>query len=339
MMVKNSPHKFNHHHFEMMSSIDNSRNEMSMGSTTASLGMDVDASKCYQKRRKSEITSVTVKKSKTTERAVAQNDLASLQLPFPWKLYQLLEDSEMNGTQHIVSWLPEGDAFAVHKPEDFSKRIMSSYFRLDTYQSFTRELQRYGFNNVDSIRVPCEEDAFFHPRYLRKDKSNCLSLRRKATFKAPTKKRMSSPLKTKPSPTSDGSLSPLKRQASSWQGVLNRLTDGGLEHKQELDHSRSNFSIMRVPQTTNDMMDDLLLRFNTSDEAILSNYADIVDELESHHIADDRSTESAPASLGSSCSRDWFSNLEQLYERNQPTAAVHVLEPRSIEEMILLGHT
>jgi hypothetical protein len=309
-----------------------------MGSTKTFLGMDVHASKCHQKRRDSEITPVAVKKSKTTERAVAQNDLASLQLPFPWKLYQLLEDSEMNGTQHIVSWLPEGDAFAIHKPEDFSKRIMNSYFRLENYQSFTRELHRYGFNKVDSTRVSYEEDAFSHPRYLRQDKSNCLSLRRKATFKAPTKKRMSVPLKTKLSPTEDTSLSPLKRQASSWQGVLNRLTDGILEHKQELDHSRSNFSIMRVPQTADDM-DDLFLRFTTSDEAILSDSAEIVDELESHHIADDRSTKSAPASLDSSYSRDWFSNLEQLYERNQPIAVVHVLEPRSIEEMLLLSHT
>lgn len=71
---------------------------------------------------------------------IAKNNLASLPLPFPWKLYQLLEDSENNGTENIISWLPEGESFAVKKPNEFAKDMMSLYFRLGSYQSFTREV-------------------------------------------------------------------------------------------------------------------------------------------------------------------------------------------------------
>jgi hypothetical protein len=137
---------------------------------------------------------------------IIKNNLASLPLPFPWKLYQLLEDSEKNGTQNIISWLPEGESFAVRKPPDFAKTMMSSYFRLGSYQSFIREvssirtngttfpqtffcsnillflfilqLDRYGFRRINSDN---EEGVFQRPRYLRQDKSSCLSLRRKCT--------------------------------------------------------------------------------------------------------------------------------------------------------------
>jgi hypothetical protein len=39
----------------------------------------------------------------------ASTNLANLPLPFPYKLYAMLEDSERNGAASVISWLPDGE--------------------------------------------------------------------------------------------------------------------------------------------------------------------------------------------------------------------------------------
>lgn len=59
---------------------------------------------------------------------------------FPYKLLQVLEEAERDGNTHIVSWLPHGKAFKVHKPEEFTSMIMQKYFRQSHFKSFTRQV-------------------------------------------------------------------------------------------------------------------------------------------------------------------------------------------------------
>ena len=68
-------------------------------------------------------------------------DLLHVRLPFPWKLHQLLDDVENDGNEHIISWLPDGKGFKVHRPTDFTKLILHSYFRQTKYKSFTRQVR------------------------------------------------------------------------------------------------------------------------------------------------------------------------------------------------------
>jgi hypothetical protein len=65
--------------------------------------------------------------------------------PFPSKLHDLLEDVEKEGPKRdIVSWLPDGKAFKVHKPIDFCKTIKKNYFEQSQYKSFTRQVSLAG---------------------------------------------------------------------------------------------------------------------------------------------------------------------------------------------------
>ena len=61
-------------------------------------------------------------------------------MPFPWKLYQLLEDATPNQYDHIVSWSADGTSFRVHKIEEFTNTIMKDYFRQKHFKSFTRQV-------------------------------------------------------------------------------------------------------------------------------------------------------------------------------------------------------
>lgn len=79
--------------------------------------------------------------SDRSESKIQSTDYTSLKVPFPWRLWQLLEDSEKNGTQSIVSWLPDGDGFTIFKPVVFTSTIMKVYFTLTCYESFTHEVR------------------------------------------------------------------------------------------------------------------------------------------------------------------------------------------------------
>ena len=71
-------------------------------------------------------------------------------LPFPYRLHHMLEDAEKHGKQDIVSWMPFGRSFKVHKPERFVKEVASVYFNLKQYKSFKRQLHNYGFTKIES---------------------------------------------------------------------------------------------------------------------------------------------------------------------------------------------
>ena len=57
---------------------------------------------------------------------------------FPYLLYRLLIDAESNGFTEIVSFLPHGRAFAVHKRFMFEEMVMPMYFSNKQFSSFRR---------------------------------------------------------------------------------------------------------------------------------------------------------------------------------------------------------
>jgi hypothetical protein len=67
-------------------------------------------------------------------------DKSDSTLPFPFKLHALLEEAEDCGTDHMISWLPSGEAFKIHSPVLFEESVMDKYFRQTKLKSFTRQL-------------------------------------------------------------------------------------------------------------------------------------------------------------------------------------------------------
>jgi hypothetical protein len=67
------------------------------------------------------------------------------EIKFPFRLHQVLEESEKQGFTHILSWLPEGDGFRILDPTAFAKNIMPRYFSMNHYKSFQRQLSLYSF--------------------------------------------------------------------------------------------------------------------------------------------------------------------------------------------------
>ena len=94
---------------------------------------------------------------------------------FPRKLYRLLEETQVAGQSHIVSFTQFGKAFRVHDPPTFAKEIAPNYFRHNQYHSFQRNLSNYGFE-----RIYCgpEIGAYTHPLFQQGHPTLCAEIRR-----------------------------------------------------------------------------------------------------------------------------------------------------------------
>lgn len=114
---------------------------------------------------------------------------------FPDKLYTLLMNAELEQCDNIVSFLPSGQAFVIHKPQDFCQDVLPRWFgdpsrpqqQAQQAQSlvnwFLRELEAYGFaphttttttTTVTTIHSQGHDHdhhhhqgAFFHPSFRR----------------------------------------------------------------------------------------------------------------------------------------------------------------------------
>lgn len=113
-------------------------------------------------------------------------NLSSCKLPFVWKLYEMLEDVEREGKDHIVSWVDNGKAFKVHKLKEFVTDVIPYYFKQSKYKSFQRQLNLYQFvrtmpssSSVPSGRGGSKTNcfgAYSHPKFVRGQKSFCLQM-------------------------------------------------------------------------------------------------------------------------------------------------------------------
>lgn len=91
-------------------------------------------------------------------------------IPFPMKLFQILEDVERIGCEWIVSWSADGNSFRVHNNKAFVQRVMPQYFRQTRYKSFQRQLHLYGFSRLTSGK---EKGDYSHPQFMKNRRDLC----------------------------------------------------------------------------------------------------------------------------------------------------------------------
>jgi len=106
---------------------------------------------------------------------------------FPWKLQEMLTEVAAQGRDDVVSWLPDGKAFKVHKVTKFVSEILPSYFKQTKYKSFQRQLNLWGFERLTSIGT--EKGAYSHPHFLKDQPSLCRRLTRQRAAKKADKIR------------------------------------------------------------------------------------------------------------------------------------------------------
>lgn len=77
------------------------------------------------------------------------------------------------GQAEIISWLPHGNGFIIHKKKTFANEMLPKYFKASKFTSFTRKLNRWGFSRVP--RGP-ETGAYFHKLFRRDKPTLCMQM-------------------------------------------------------------------------------------------------------------------------------------------------------------------
>jgi hypothetical protein len=83
---------------------------------------------------------------------------------FPFRLHEMLEVVEKEGSESIVSWCAGNHtAFKVHKPQEFVKVIMPRFFQQTKYKSFQRQCNLWGYERI--LHGP-DKGGYEHPEGL-----------------------------------------------------------------------------------------------------------------------------------------------------------------------------
>jgi hypothetical protein len=86
-----------------------------------------------------------------------------------------LDDAEIKGFSHVVSWLEGGTMFKVHKPKEFADRVMPCYFNQTRYKSFQRQLNSYRFSRFVAGK---NKGTCFHELFTRDKPDLCRHITR-----------------------------------------------------------------------------------------------------------------------------------------------------------------
>jgi hypothetical protein len=97
--------------------------------------------------------------------------------PFPEKLHRLLMEVEAAGLADVISFVANGRAFAIHKPDKFFKEIVPLYFRQSRLSSFKRQLNLYGF---ELINTGPARGGYYHELFVKDRAELCRRMRRVA---------------------------------------------------------------------------------------------------------------------------------------------------------------
>jgi HSF-type DNA-binding len=76
----------------------------------------------------------------------------------------MLSDLEqLEGGKEIASFLPHGRSFAIHKPRDFVKFVMTKHFRMSRFSSFQRQLNLYDFQRITE---GSDKGSYYHELFV-----------------------------------------------------------------------------------------------------------------------------------------------------------------------------
>ena len=80
-----------------------------------------------------------------------QNNPSSTLENFPVKLHKIVERCEIDGYSDIISWMPHGRSFKIHKRDAFVAKVMPRYIYITKFTSFIRQLTLYGFHKYRKV--------------------------------------------------------------------------------------------------------------------------------------------------------------------------------------------
>ena len=96
-----------------------------------------------------------------------QLSLPTQKRQFHAKLYLALEQSQANGFEDVISWMPHGRAFKIVDKTRFEKDILLPYMNMKKYDSFVRQCNLYDFHRLTNASGRESSGASYNKWFLR----------------------------------------------------------------------------------------------------------------------------------------------------------------------------
>jgi len=106
--------------------------------------------------------------SRKGENVPPNKDTNGFAKTFPQRLMDMIS---YKGSQGIISWTMEGNAFIIMDETLLSKQLLTIFFKKTKYLSFIRKINRWGFKRVLTGE---NTGAFYHESFLRDQPQRCL---------------------------------------------------------------------------------------------------------------------------------------------------------------------
>lgn len=100
-------------------------------------------------------------------------------LSFPSKLHAILSNEQIND---VVSWMPHGRSWRVHKPKVFESNVIPMFFHRCKYSSFIRQVNGWGFCRITQGR---DRNSYWNKSFLRGRPNLCENMHRPAKSQKP----------------------------------------------------------------------------------------------------------------------------------------------------------
>lgn len=81
---------------------------------------------------------------------------------FPAKMMAILSRPDL---ADIISWMPHGRSWKVHKPREFEVKVIPTYFEHSKFSSFIRQANGWGFRRI--ISKGPDRNSYYHEMFLR----------------------------------------------------------------------------------------------------------------------------------------------------------------------------
>lgn len=104
------------------------------------------------------------KDDETEEAPKRRGPRGGVVVPFPERLYAMLNQAEQDGFEDVVSWSIHGRCFTVHQPKRFVDEVMPTFFKQSKLTSFQRQVNLYGFRRLTAGK---DRGAYYHELFLR----------------------------------------------------------------------------------------------------------------------------------------------------------------------------